>query len=246
MLRFESSRRAAIELWAADLRDNGRSASTVRKYLLALGRYFRRARKSARGRPCWVTSGTSRRRRPPERAGGKAPSPHPEQATALWDKAERAPEHYRRWIALCLFAGLRVHEARRFRWDDVDLEAGVVHVREGKTGSRIVAIGTGLTEILREWRRFGDEYVLGIEVDRPSRRLVQRLFASAGIPGGSLRWLRTTHDQAALRSGVPIEHLADQSGHDPATIWEWYGRSTATSGREWRPRWRRGYLGSSQ
>lgn len=219
---------AVVELWAQDLRNTGRSTSTIRKYLLALGRYFRRARKSARGRALLGDL-----RNPiedvdiPAEPEGRRRALTADQETALWQAAQAAPEHYRRWIALCLFAGLRVHEARRLRWDDVDLEAGVFHVREGKTGARIVAMGPRLTELLRGWRRFGSEYVLGTYVDRPSRRLVQRLFAAAGVPAGSLRWLRTTHDQAALRAGVPIELLADQSGHDPATIWEWYGRATA-------------------
>jgi len=57
------------------------------------------------------------------------------------------------WVLL-FATGLRIGEALRLSWDDVDLEAGTVHVRRSKTaaGVRTVPISREVTDALRAHR----------------------------------------------------------------------------------------------
>jgi len=69
-------------------------------------------------------------------------------------------------IRFLLLTGLRVSEALHLRWDDVDLEAGVVRVIEGKTGDRTTALGDPALEFLRDRPRGGAFVIRG--TNRPS------------------------------------------------------------------------------
>lgn len=56
-----------------------------------------------------------------------------EEIAALWEAADESAEHVRRFLALCLYCGLRHSEAAEARWDDIDWRLGIIHVI-GKNG----------------------------------------------------------------------------------------------------------------
>ena len=77
---------------------------------------------------------------------------------------ENAPERWRPLIVTSIFTGLRSSELRGLRWEDVDLDAGVIHVRQradqwgemgppkSKAGRRDVPLAPMVVNTLREWR----------------------------------------------------------------------------------------------
>src|SRR5690606_1745560 len=73
--------------------------------------------------------------RPPKIRRLKVPKPDFDfldfdEAERLEKAARRAPEPWRAMIPTALWTGLRLGELRALRWDDVDLEAARVHVRQ--------------------------------------------------------------------------------------------------------------------
>jgi integrase len=93
------------------------------------------------------------------------------------------PEEDRALWATAFYAGLRRGELRALRWSDVDLAAGVIHVRRGwddmvgeiapksAKGTRKVPIIALLRDYLTEAKarteRDGDDFVFGPAADRP-------------------------------------------------------------------------------
>jgi integrase len=75
-----------------------------------------------------------------------------------------AEGQWRPFLAVAAFAGLRASELRGLRWSDVDLAAGVIHVRQradawgtiGRpkthTSERVIPVGPFVVNTLKEWR----------------------------------------------------------------------------------------------
>jgi integrase len=86
--------------------------------------------------------------------------PAPEEIRAIIAAARR----HRPMLMTAAFSGLRASELRGLRWEDVDLRAGELHVRQradryNKTGSpksraghRTVPLGPLVANVLREWK----------------------------------------------------------------------------------------------
>jgi integrase len=72
---------------------------------------------------------------------------------------------WRPFIHVLAFAGLRASEARGLTWDDVDLDASTITIRQradrfnaigrpkSKAGRRTIPLGPMVTNVLKEWRR---------------------------------------------------------------------------------------------
>ncbi|MEY4384774.1 MAG: hypothetical protein RLY20_57 [Verrucomicrobiota bacterium] len=78
------------------------------------------------------------------------------RAAECFEKGRLAP-----YLALCLFGGLRPHEAARVTWDQVNLTDGEIRLMgaQTKTGKgRIVAICPTLKAWLKHYRRAGEIY----------------------------------------------------------------------------------------
>src|SRR5215831_17068654 len=76
----------------------------------------------------------------------------------------RQPVECARFLIVAIFTGLRSSELRGLRWDDVDLEAKELHVRQradrynvmgkpkSEAGERVIPLGPMVVNTLREWR----------------------------------------------------------------------------------------------
>jgi integrase len=132
---------------------------------------------------------------------------------------------------LLLGSGLRLGEALGLDWRDVELEAGTVSVRKGKTRRSVRTIPVppfvvaGLRAQKAAAKRFGPEVPVFLG-PRSSERLRgdsvlhhwQRLLTAAGLPAMRLHDLRHGHATLLLAAGVPMRAIADQLGHaNPAT-----------------------------
>lgn len=131
-----------------------------------------------------------------------------------------AGPRWRAIVAVLWFAGLRRSEALRLRWDEIDLSAGRLIVRNAqgvrttKAKSRIVRVEPRLAEILRGCRRVGD-LVGGMAGERSGLSHVVRGIAErAGIRGVTPQVMRQSRaTQWAMQYPLPV--VAAWMGHSP-------------------------------
>jgi integrase len=124
--------------YARRLRD-GRAPRTVRATHVALRAMFREARRLG-----LIGVNPTDRAKPPSASASRAPEP------AVWDAGQlgRFLEHVadHDWAALWHLAamtGCRRAELAGLRWSDVDLDAGLLHVRRGRSETSDGAIHEG-------------------------------------------------------------------------------------------------------
>jgi integrase len=159
----------------------------------------------------------------------------PDQARALLEAARG--DRLEALYVLAVHTGMRQGELLALRWEDVDLDAGVLRVRGTKTArsrrtvklsqTALEALRSHLTRQLEEIGRTGDRYqdrglVFATEVGTPLNRhnLTQRSFrpllAKAGLPQIRFHDLRHTCATILLKAGQHPKFVQEMLGH--ATI----------------------------
>lgn len=130
-------------------------------------------------------------------------------------------------VAFLAGTGVRIDEARRVRWEDVDLDAGRVYVRGTKTetSDRRLNLPAWLSERLRaRAARSGVEglvFAAPAGVGDPERvwdqsnsaGAVRDALDAAGLPWAISHTFRRTVATLLDQAGVPIARIADQLGH---------------------------------
>jgi len=141
-------------------------------------------------------------------------------------------------IAIGAYTGLRLGDACRLRWEDV--QGGTVRVSTSKTGARVaIPVHPRLAEALGD-RRGGKGHVMPGLAERHGRdpsgvsKAVMRAFRAAGIVGESVREgrkattdcsfhsLRHTFVTRAIEAGVPQAMVQALVGHSSAAMTERY------------------------
>ena len=161
-------------------------------------------------------------------------------------------------IRLLTFTGMRRSELATLRWQDIDLERGVVQVIGGKGDKdRTVAImdSTGNTvAALQAWRQFIPEYDHvfvsvgrnGIpETDAPVNdktvaRVVKATAKQAGIGELATHDLRRTHLTELMASGGTLAEAQEQAGHAHGSTTLRYAKSVNAEQRRQNARFRFG------
>lgn len=144
-------------------------------------------------------------------------------------------------IAVLLMTGVRRGEAIQIKWDDVDLEEGVILIRHGKGDKeREVAIyGDEAIDALKRWKkRMGDrEYLFPavyirdtIGEDKPITgstiyRVVKETEELANLGHFSPHDARRTLITELLASGTPVADAQAQAGHSQAQTTLRYAQS---------------------
>jgi integrase len=152
-----------IHQLGADLRANGRSKVMRRKVLSSLGTMLAFAQSQglvAQNVSRGVRLKDDRREaRGPLREGIDFPS-----KAELRTMIDNASGRWRPLLLTAIFTGLRASELRGLSWPDVDLEAGIIHVRQradawghigppkSKAGKRDIPLGPIVVNALRQWR----------------------------------------------------------------------------------------------
>jgi integrase len=147
---------------------------------------------------------------------------------------QNAPARYRAMIHLAAWGGLRWGELAALRWEDVDLEAGVVHVQRGVTAERkigptkngkdrLVTIAPTTVEVLRAHRRDfgGAEWVfttggrgVRLNYDGFRQRVWLPLVEQCGLDASvTFHKLRHAHAGHMVMQGMDWKVLADRLGH---------------------------------
>ena len=152
-----------VHAFLDDLRDNGRSLAMRRKVLTNLkalvshaqsrGLVAQNAARSVRIKASVRDEGREMR------AGMEMPT-----KTELRAMIDHAPPRWRAFVVTAIFTGMRASELRGLRWDDLDIDIGVIHVRQradawgtmgppkSKAGRRDIPLVPMVINALREWR----------------------------------------------------------------------------------------------
>jgi integrase len=124
--------------------------------------------------------------------------------------------------------GQRMGDMRKLRWDQVDLEKGVLHLEQSKRRSRVtIPTSQGLLAMLKQQHaEFGwQQYIAPSNVpDRKGgllpyslfnlSRVAKQIVAEANIPSELvLQDLRRTAITEMVEAGVPITNIMSVSGH---------------------------------
>lgn len=151
-------------------------------------------------------------------------------------------------VATLLLSGLRRAELAALKWQDVDLDAGVISVRHGKGDKAREAAIYSHTAIdaLKAWREVqpgGFQHVFvrvlkggNFDKDEPLNtlsiwRVVKSVAAEAGLPGLKPHDLRRTLATELLVTGTPVHDVQAQLGHaDSSTTLDNY--AVAADARE--------------
>jgi integrase len=160
----------AIRKFEDKLRENGRSPAMVRKIIGSLGSLLADAQEQGLTARNAVRDLRRNRRRGKDRHVEKRQKgklkvgvdiPTPDEIKTI---IEHVGGRWRPLLIIAIFTGLRASELRGLRWQDVDLKANEIHVRQradrfneiGKpksaAGERVVPIGTFAANTLKEWK----------------------------------------------------------------------------------------------
>lgn len=141
----------------------------------------------------------------------------------LDDAAAERSNRDRALLELLYGAGLRVGEAAALRLGDLDLNGGIVAVRDGKGGKeRRVPMGRSAVDALRAWLlerpvAAHDHVFLnrrgGPLSDRSMRRVVDEAGRGGGIPGLHPHALRHSYATHMLDAGADLRGIQELLGH---------------------------------
>jgi integrase len=139
-----------------------------------------------------------------------------------------AEEPYKTLYMLAAETGLRAGELCGLTWENIDIEKGIVFVRQSvwrrrvqspksKTALRAVTISDHLAEHLRQQRRTG--FLFASKDGRPTSQffVVQRklrpLLERLGIEAGGLHAFRHAHGSMMGNIGIPVKVIQERMGH---------------------------------
>ncbi|HEX7408131.1 MAG TPA: site-specific integrase [Candidatus Binatia bacterium] len=120
---------------------------------------------------------------------------------------------------LLALTGCRRGEVLALRWEDVDLEGGVLRLPDAKAGARTVALGASAATLLAELPRNGKHVVhSAFSSDRPLSCSAledawDRIRTSAKIPDARLHDLRHTVGTYGGQAGLNAFMVRDLLGH---------------------------------
>lgn len=130
-------------------------------------------------------------------------------------KTELTP-HVVAAFRLLLFTGCRLREILHLRWNEVDLERGLLLLPDSKTGRKTVVLNAPAAQLLATVPRLGDFVVLGDHPKKP-RADLQRpwdlIRHHAGLDGVRIHDLRHTHASIGAGAGLGLPIIGKLLGH---------------------------------
>lgn len=123
-------------------------------------------------------------------------------------------------VRLLLLTGCRLNEVLKLRWEDIDLQQGIFHLREAKTGSREVILSEPALRLLREADNTSEWVCPGRLPSKPLTNISKfwrRICQEAEITNARLHDLRHTHASFAVSRGLSLYVTGALLGHKQPT-----------------------------
>lgn len=153
---------ADIQAFEKRLKDDGKSASMIRKIRASFSALLSDAMEHGHvGRHVLRDTARNRKRARKDRQRKEIEIPTKSEINAL---LARASDAFKPLLVTAVFSGMRASELRGLRWENVDLDAGVIRVRERadryneigppKTaaGNRDIPMTPMVRNVLKEWK----------------------------------------------------------------------------------------------
>jgi integrase len=124
-------------------------------------------------------------------------------------------------IRLLLFSGCRLREILHLRWEQVDLDRGLLFLPDSKTGRKTVVLSSAAMAVLESLERIGTFVVPGNNPDRARADLKkpwEAIAKYAGLDRVRLHDLRHTYASIGAAEGLGLPVIGKLLGHrQPAT-----------------------------
>ncbi len=146
------------------------------------------------------------------RASGDAAKHIPKSAAHV----EVYPRHVTGAIRLLLLTGCRLREFLNLRWDEVDLERGVLLLPDSKTGRKPVVLNGAACSVLSSLTRLGRFVIPGTDTERPRHDLKRpwdHIRSAASIEDVRIHDLRHTHASIGAGEGFGLPIIGRLLGH---------------------------------
>ena len=125
-------------------------------------------------------------------------------------------------IRLLIFTGARLGEIQNLRWDEVNLEATVLRLRDSKTGAKVIRLGAAAVEILEGLERFERKHPVWVFPGRGGTKPIElrsawvRIRAQAGLEDLRLHDLRHSYASVGVNAGMSLHVIGALLGHNRA------------------------------
>jgi integrase len=133
-------------------------------------------------------------------------------------------------LRLLVFTGARLREILDLKWDQVDLQRGLLFLPDSKTGKKTIVLGGAAVAVLTNLDRVGHYVIAGNDPDRP-RADLQRPWAlvsrHAGLEGLRLHDLRHSFASVGAGSGLGLPIIGKLLGHSNSKTTERYAHLAA-------------------
>jgi integrase len=130
-------------------------------------------------------------------------------------------------IRLLLFTGMRRGEVLNLRWDDVNLDAGVIDLPDSKTGRKLVTLNAPARQVLAALPRKREYVFPGRAAGKPLvgiGHVWERIRKRAGLEGVRLHDLRHSYASTAAGLGASLPVIGALLGHTvPSTTQRYAG-----------------------
>jgi integrase len=133
-------------------------------------------------------------------------------------------------IRLLIFTGARLREILDLQWTDVDLQRGLLFLRDSKTGKKTIVLGAAALAILEDLPHVGSFVIAGNHAERP-RSDLQKPWAlvsrHACLSGLRLHDLRHSFASVGAGSGLGLPIIGKLLGHSNSKTTERYAHLAA-------------------
>ena len=128
-------------------------------------------------------------------------------------------------IRLLLFTGCRLREILHLRWENVDLERGLLFLPDSKSGRKTVILNAPAMAVLTGLKRIGSYVVPGDGPEKPRadlKRPWEAVARRAGLEGVRLHDLRHTYASFGAGGGLGLPIIGKLLGHTQASTTQRY------------------------
>jgi integrase len=133
-------------------------------------------------------------------------------------------------LRLLLFSGARLREILHLRWENVDLERGMLFLSDSKTGRKTIVLGAAAIAVLESLERNGPFVIAGKSFDQPRADLKKPWAAAiklASLPNLRIHDLRHSFASVGAGAGLGLPIVGKLLGHSQAATTERYAHLDA-------------------